>query len=67
MDASINRIFATAGNDLRSGFTRIESYCLDDLKRQKIEKEIRSAGQLRVERNAFLMQDGEIRHFLVNR
>ena len=43
-----------------------EVYTLPDLEAYKSEKEIRSAGKLRVEGKSYVMQDGDICHFLVN-
>jgi ribosome-binding ATPase YchF (GTP1/OBG family) len=52
--------------DFEKGFIRAEVYTLPDLETYKSEKEIRAAGKLRVEGKAYLMQDGDICHFLVN-
>jgi ribosome-binding ATPase len=52
--------------DFEKGFIRAEIYALEDLETYKSEKEIRSAGKLRVEGKAYVMQDGDICHFLVN-
>ena len=52
--------------DFEKGFIRAEIYTLDDLETYKSEKEIRSAGKLRVEGKAYVMQDGDICHFLFN-
>ncbi|HEV7281742.1 MAG TPA: redox-regulated ATPase YchF [Pirellulaceae bacterium] len=52
--------------DFEKGFIRAEIYALEDLETFKSEKEIRSAGKLRVEGKAYVMQDGDICHFLVN-
>lgn len=52
--------------DFEKGFIRAEVYSLDDLETYKSEKEIRNAGKLRVEGKAYVMQDGDICHFLFN-
>jgi ribosome-binding ATPase len=53
-------------SDFEKGFIRAEIYNLEDLETYKSEKEIRQAGKLRVEGKAYVMQDGDICHFLVN-
>ncbi len=52
--------------DFEKGFIRAEIYTLPDLETYKTEKEIRAAGKLRVEGKAYVMQDGDICHFLTN-
>ena len=52
--------------DFEKGFIRAEVYTLADLETYKSEKEIRSAGKLRVEGKSYIMQDGDICHFLFN-
>lgn len=52
--------------DFEKGFIRAEIYALEDLETYKSEKEIRAAGKLRVEGKAYIMQDGDICHFLFN-
>jgi GTP-binding protein YchF len=52
--------------DFEKGFIRAEVYSLADLETHKSEKEIRNAGKLRVEGKAYVMQDGDICHFLFN-
>ena len=52
--------------DFEKGFIRVEVYSLSDLETYKSEKEIRSAGKLRVEGKGYVMQDGDICHFLFN-
>jgi GTP-binding protein YchF len=52
--------------DFEKGFIRAEVYTLDDLETYKSEKEIRQAGKLRVEGKSYVMQDGDICHFLFN-
>jgi ribosome-binding ATPase len=52
--------------DFEKGFIRAEIYTLDDLETYRGEKEIRAAGKLRVEGKSYVMQDGDICHFLFN-
>jgi ribosome-binding ATPase len=53
-------------SDFERGFIRVEVYSLEDLETYKTEKEIRQAGKLRVEGKQYVMQDGDICHFLFN-
>ncbi len=53
-------------SDFERGFIRAEVYSLADLEQYKSEKELRSAGKLRVEGKSYVMQDGDICHFLFN-
>ena len=52
--------------DFERGFIRCEVYRLEDLVEYKTEKDIRAAGKLRVEGKEYVMQDGDICHFLFN-
>jgi GTP-binding protein YchF len=52
--------------DFEKGFIRAEVYGLDDLEKYHSEKEIKAAGKLRVEGKGYIMQDGDICHFLFN-
>jgi len=52
--------------DFEKGFIRAEVYTLADLETYKSEKEVRGAGKLRVEGKNYVMQDGDICHFLFN-
>ena len=52
--------------DFERGFIRAEVYSLDDLEEHKDEKTLRSVGKLRVEGKEYVMQDGDICHFLFN-
>ncbi len=52
--------------DFEKGFIRAEIYTLADLETYKTEKDIRAAGKLRVEGKSYIMQDGDICHFLFN-
>ncbi len=53
-------------SDFERGFIRAEIYNLADLETYKTEKDIRQAGKLRVEGKSYVMQDGDICHFLFN-
>jgi hypothetical protein len=52
--------------DFEKGFIRAEVYTLPDLKTYKMEAAIRSAGKLRSEGKEYVVQDGDIMHFLFN-
>lgn len=52
--------------DFEKGFIRAEVYTLADLEQYLAEKDIRAAGKLRVEGKSYVMQDGDICHFLFN-
>lgn len=52
--------------DFERGFIRAEIYSVDDLVHYKSEKAIREAGKLRVEGKEYVMQDGDVCHFLFN-
>ena len=52
--------------DFERGFIRAEVYTLDDLETHQSEKEIRNAGKLRLEGKSYVLQDGDICHFLFN-
>ena len=52
--------------DFERGFIRCEVYRLKDLEGYKTEKDIRAAGKMRVEGKDYVMQDGDICHFLFN-
>ena len=53
-------------SDFERGFIRAEVYALADLEQYGSEKEIRQAGKLRLEGKHYIMQDGDICHFLFN-
>jgi len=53
-------------SDFERGFIRCEVYTLPDLEQYHSEKELRAAGKLRVEGKQYVMQDGDICHFLFN-
>tara|TARA_R110002095_G_scaffold170180_4_gene147862 strand:- start:4455 stop:5546 length:1092 start_codon:yes stop_codon:yes gene_type:complete len=53
-------------SDFERGFIRAEIYSVADLEKYQTEKAIREAGKLRVEGKDYVMQDGDITHFLFN-
>ncbi len=53
-------------SDFERGFIRVEVYQLEDLEALGSEKEIRAKGKLRIEGKSYVMQDGDICHFLFN-
>jgi len=52
--------------DFERGFIRAEVYHVDDLAEHKSEAAIKSAGRLRIEGKNYIMQDGDVCHFLFN-
>ncbi|MEM8781991.1 MAG: redox-regulated ATPase YchF [Planctomycetota bacterium] len=52
--------------DFERGFIRAEVYAVEDLERHGSEKAIREAGKLRVEGKEYVLQDGDVCHFLFN-
>lgn len=52
--------------DFERGFIRAEIYSVDDLIQHKNEKAIKDAGKLRIEGKNYVMQDGDVCHFLFN-
>lgn len=52
--------------DFERGFIRCEVYTLDELEAHQSEKAVRAAGKLRVEGKSYVVQDGDICHFLFN-
>jgi len=52
--------------DFERGFIRCETYSVDDLVTHQSEKAIREAGKMRVEGKQYVMQDGDVCHFLFN-
>ena len=53
-------------SDFERGFIRAEVYTLGDLEEHESEAAIRQAGKLRVEGKSYVVQDGDICHFLFN-
>ncbi len=66
MGATAPQAAGVIHSDFERGFIRAEIYSLDDLERYQNEKEIRQNGKLRVEGKSYIMQDGDICHFLFN-
>lgn len=52
--------------DFEKGFIRAQVYGLADLEQHKSEAGIKSAGKLRMEGKEYVVQDGDIMHFLFN-
>ena len=52
--------------DFEAGFIRAECYSVDDLEELRNEAAIRSAGRLRIEGRQYVMQEGDVVHFLFN-
>lgn len=52
--------------DFERGFIRAQVYTLTDLEAHQTEKAIREAGRLRSEGKEYVVQDGDIVHFLFN-
>jgi len=52
--------------DFEKGFIRAECYGVKDLEALGSEKAIRDAGKLRSEGRSYIMQDGDVVHFLFN-
>ncbi|MSR28878.1 MAG: redox-regulated ATPase YchF [Phycisphaerales bacterium] len=52
--------------DFEHGFIRAETYSVADLREFRTEKAIREAGRMRSEGKAYVMQDGDVVHFLFN-
>ncbi len=52
--------------DFERGFIRAEVHSVDDLVEYESEKAIREAGRLRVEGKEYVMNDGDVCHFLFN-
>ena len=52
--------------DFERGFIRAEVFSVEDLEAHGSEKAIREAGKLRVEGKDYVMQDGDVCHFLFN-
>ncbi|NBV64316.1 MAG: DUF933 domain-containing protein, partial [Planctomycetes bacterium] len=57
---------AVIHTDFEKGFIRAECYGVKDLAQHGTEKAIREAGKLRSEGRAYVMQDGDVVHFLFN-
>ncbi|HMO49954.1 MAG TPA: redox-regulated ATPase YchF [Kiritimatiellia bacterium] len=53
-------------SDFERGFIRAEIYSVADLEAHASEAAIKSAGKLRLEGKTYIMQDGDVCHFLFN-
>ena len=53
-------------SDMQRGFIRVEVHTVGDLEEHKSEVAIRSAGKLRTEGKNYVMQEGDVCHFLFN-
>jgi ribosome-binding ATPase len=53
-------------SDFERGFIRAEIYSVWDLERYQSEKAIKDAGKMRTEGKSYIMQDGDVCHFLFN-
>lgn len=53
-------------SDMQRGFIRAEVYSVDELAEYGSEKAIREAGKMRVEGKSYVVQDGDVCHFLFN-
>lgn len=53
-------------SDIERGFIRVETYSVDDLIQHKSEQAIKAAGKLRVEGKNYIIQEGDVCHFLFN-
>ena len=54
-------------SDFQKQFIRAEIYKVSDLEQHKTEQAIRAAGRMRAEGKEYVMQDGDVAHFLVGR
>ena len=52
--------------DFEKGFIRAQVYSLADLEAHKSEAAIKAAGKMRIEGKEYVVQDGDIMHFLFN-
>jgi GTP-binding protein YchF len=52
--------------DFEKGFIRAQVYSIDDLDKYGSEAAIKSAGKLRMEGKDYVVQDGDVMHFLFN-
>ena len=54
-------------SDFVKGFIRAEIYSVDDLAEHGSEAAIKSAGRMRTEGKDYILQEGDVCHFLVGR
>lgn len=66
VDATAPQAAGVIHSDFERGFIRSETYSVDDLDQYGSEKAIREAGKLRVEGKEYIVQDGDVCHFLFN-
>jgi GTP-binding protein YchF len=52
--------------DFEKGFIRAQVYSLEDLQTHKTEVALKAAGKMRAEGKEYIVQDGDIMHFLFN-
>jgi ribosome-binding ATPase len=52
--------------DFERGFIRVEVYTVADLETHGTESKIKAAGKMRLEGKTYIMQDGDVCHFLFN-
>jgi GTP-binding protein YchF len=53
--------------DFEKGFVRAEVYSVDDLVEHQSEAAIKQAGKMRIEGRDYMLQEGDVCYFLVNR
>jgi GTP-binding protein YchF len=53
-------------SDFEKGFIRAQVYSIEDLEAHNTEAGIKAAGKLRVEGKEYVVQDGDVMHFLFN-
>ncbi|MBL1216034.1 MAG: redox-regulated ATPase YchF [Planctomycetes bacterium] len=53
-------------SDIQRGFIRCETYSVTDLEQYGSEQAIKTAGHMRVEGKNYVIQDGDVCHFLFN-
>ena len=52
--------------DFEKGFIRAQVYSVEDLEKNGNEAAIKAAGKLRMEGKDYVVQDGDVMHFLFN-
>ena len=53
-------------SDFQRGFIRVEVYSVADLEEHESERAIKAAGKMRLEGKNYVIQDGDVCHFLFN-
>ena len=51
-------------SDFERGFIRVEVYRVEDLEAHGSESAIKAAGRMRLEGKSYVVQDGDVCHFL---